>query len=380
MPFPRPTLSTLRQQAAADINGALAGADGLLRRANLNVIGTVQAGFANLQYGYLDWIALQAVPFTATGEYLQAWGALKDIYQQGPQAASGGTTFSGTPGTDIPLNTILVRADGATFISTADVQVGGGGTIQVPATAQTAGSAGNTPVSSVMSISQAIEGVTTNGTVTLAYTGGTDTQSPDSFRSDVLQAFANPPQGGAAQDYVTWALAVNGVTRAWCLPNGMGSGTVIVYTMFDESESAYNGFPQGSNGVATGEPRDTAATGDQLAVANYIFGPYRQPVTALVYSCAPIADPKNFTITNLNPNTTAMKTAVAAAITDTFLREGTPGGVRLADGTTGGTIALADVIAGIDAVPGLIDFIVTSPATDIVSTTGYLATLGTITW
>ena len=204
MPFPRPTLSTLRQQAAADINGALAGADGLLRRANLNVIGTVQAGFANLQYGYLDWIALQAVPFTATGEYLQAWGALKDIYQQGPQAASGGTTFSGTPGTDIPLNTILVRADGATFISTADVQVGGGGTIQVPATAQTAGSAGNTPVSSVMSISQAIEGVTTNGTVTLAYTGGTDTQSPDSFRSDVLQAFANPPQGGAAQDYVTW--------------------------------------------------------------------------------------------------------------------------------------------------------------------------------
>ena len=44
----------------------------------------------------------------------------------------------------------------------------------------------------------------------------------------------------------------------------------------------HGGFPQGTNGVAALETRDTAATGDQLAVANYLY-PLR-PVTPIVYA------------------------------------------------------------------------------------------------
>ena len=60
-------------------------------------------------------------------------------------------------------------------------------------------------------------------------------------------------------------------TRAWCLPNGMGTGTVALYTMLDNANAQWGGFPQGSNGVATLELRDAAAQGDQLTVANAIY-------------------------------------------------------------------------------------------------------------
>lgn len=380
MPFPRPTLTILRQQVAGDINTALAGADGFLRRANLTVIGTVQAGLANLQYGYLDWIAKQSIPFTADNEYLQAWGALKGVNQGGPEPSTGGTTFTGTVGKTIPALTQMIRSDGAIFQTAIDFIVGGSQTVEVTGTAVVSGAAGNTDIGSLMTLGVAIDGINTNGIVTTQYTGGTDTQSQDSYRSEVMEIYAAPPQGGDAQDYITWSLAVPGVTRAWVRPNGAGSGTVVVYPMFDVSEAAHDGFPQGTDGVAAGEDRDTVAAGDQLAVANYIFGPLRQPVTALVYVSAPLAQQQNFTIDSLSPNTAAMKTAIAAAIVDVFLREGTVGGARLQSGQVGGTIPLASIYSAIDAIPGLLDFVITSPLADIVAPTGYLSVLGTITW
>lgn len=377
MPWSRPTLTSLRQQASSDFTTNLAGADGFLRYSNLGVIANILAGLANLHYGYEDWIAQQAVPFTATLEYLEGWAALKGIIREPATAASGVATFVGINGTDCPLGTVLTRSDGTLFTSTADAVVSGG-VVVVPATAQVPASASNTAAGSVMTLSVAIPGINSTGTVTTAFTGGADVESDTAFRTRMLQRYANPPQGGAVQDYVGWALAVPGVTRAWCLPNGSGLGTVNVYTMFDNTESAYGGFPQGTNGAATLETRASPATGDQLAVANYIF--LLRPVTALVYSVAPVASPQNFTISNLNPNTTAIKSAISAAITGAFLSLGSVGGVLLPNGTTGGTIPFAAVEQAINAIPGIVDFIITSPTTDITVSTGHLATLGTITY
>ncbi|EON10601.1 baseplate J family protein, partial [Pandoraea sp. SD6-2] len=68
MPYQRPTLTELQQQVASDIASNVQGADPLLRFANLKITGRVQAGLAHLHYGYIDYIAKQAVPWTATGE------------------------------------------------------------------------------------------------------------------------------------------------------------------------------------------------------------------------------------------------------------------------------------------------------------------------
>ena len=375
MPWSRPTLTSLRTQAANDVSTNLAGADGFLRRSNVKAIANILAGLANLHYGYEDWIAMQAVPFTSTQEFLEGWAALKGIVREGAVAASGTVNFPGVNGTDLPPGTVVTRSDGALFTTTADGVVASGN-VTVPATAQIAGAAGNTPAGSVVTLSVAIAGINATGSVATAFTGGADIETDAAFRTRMLQRYANPPQGGAAQDYVGWAASVPGVTRAWCLPNGSGLGTVNVYMMLDNVESAYGGFPQGTNGAATLESRASPATGDQLLVANYIF-PLR-PVTALVYAVAPVADPKNFTISSLNPNTTAMKSAISAAISGVFLSLGSPGGVLLSNGQAGGTIPFAAIEAAIDAIPGIIDFIITSPTADITSSTGYLATLGTV--
>ena len=80
-------------------------------------------------------------------------------------------------------------------------------------------------------------------------------------------------------DYATWAISVPGVTRAWCLRNGYGAGTVVI--MLDAAQAGHDGFPVGQDGVATDEPRGVPAVGDQLTVANALYP--LQPVTALVY-------------------------------------------------------------------------------------------------
>ncbi|WP_343618829.1 baseplate J/gp47 family protein [Ralstonia sp.] len=374
MPFARPLLTDLQTQVASDIASSVPGSDPLLRVANLRITGNVQAGLAHLHYGYLDWIAKQAVPWTATEEYLEAWGALKNVYRKAATPASGTVTFTGTPTVPIPSGTTVVRGDGETYTTTAGVTIGGGGTVTVSVTDTVAGSSGNCAVGTAMTLGTAITGVQSGGVAATAFTGGADVENDTAFSARVISAFQTAPQGGAKGDYQTWALAVPGVTRAWVAPNGFGTGTVVVYFMMDNSESAFNGFPQGSNGVSQfdqgpgGVPRGVVATGDQLLLANMIIT--QQPVTALVYACAPIANVVNFTLSGLTSSTTATRAAIAAAISGVFLANGTPGG----------TINLSAIESAIAAVPGTAGFVITSPTGNIASATGYLPVLGTVTY
>jgi uncharacterized phage protein gp47/JayE len=368
MPYPRPTLTQLQAQVASDIQSSLPGSDPLLRFSNLGIIATALANLANAHYGYLDWIAKQSVPFTATDEYLYAWAALKGITPEPAVVANNGQiTFSGTNGTPIPIGTPMTRGDGAQFTTTSAATWSGTNAV-VSAEANVAGSAGNTAVNSVMTLGTAIAGVSSNGSVTTAFTTGLDAEKQSAFQTRMLRAYANPPQAGAPSDYVGWALGVSGVTRAWCVPRGMGIGTVVVYIMLDAVESAYNGFPQGTNGVAAGESRGVTATGDQLTVANAIFAV--QPALPLVYVVAPLANPVNFTISGLSGASSTVKSAIQAAFADVFTR----------NTILGGTNNLIDFETALSTVAGASAGVITSPTSSIVSSAGYLPTLGTITW
>jgi uncharacterized phage protein gp47/JayE len=375
LPSPRPTLTALRTQAMQDITASgLPNADGFLRRSVMRVLAWVQAGLAFLHYGFLDWIALNATPFTATEEFLDAWAAIAPtpVIRLTPQAATGYAAFS-TTGATIPAGTLMAIADAAQYVSTA-AGVVSGSTVTVAIAAVVAGSAGNADIGSPVSLSTVVPGVTSSsGTFSTAIAGGTDVETDAALRTRMLESYANPPSGGDAADYVTWALEVPGVTRAWTRSNGMGAGTVVVYFMMDVSESAHNGFPQGSNGVATLETRDTAATGDQLAVANHLYP--LEPVTALVYATAPVATPTNFTFAGLAGISTALQAQVAAAVAQLLVTKGTPLGMSVAN------IYQADVDAAVSAVPGLPSYSTTTPASwPIAPSVGYLLTVGTITY
>lgn len=386
MPFPRPTLTQLKQRVASDITTGLEGATSLLRFSNLTIIGKVLAKAVYGLYGYLDFIALQGNPATATGVYAVAWGALRGVFVKAASAAVGVATFSGTNGTPIPTGTSLVRGDGATFTTTADATIASGGAT-APIVAGTAGADGNCAAGTVFTLATGISGVSSTVTALAALTGGADVETIDAFKARYLQVYAAPPQGGAEPDYQDWAGEVPGVTRVWVRRNGMGVGTVVVYFMMDIAEAAFDGFPQGTNGVAALEDRDTPATGDQLAVANAIYPV--QPVTALVYAVAPGRNVLTFTIAGLSGASAATQSAVIAAVKAAVAAGSSPGGVMLANGSTGGVTLLSTVEAAIAAIPAAAGFIVTSvtasagtvtpgSAGNVTSNVGYLADFGSV--
>ena len=294
MAYPFPTIEELIQLGQADVTGSdLPDADGFLPRGILPLLVVIQAGFALGHYDAIAYAMLQATPFTATDEWLDTWAAFKNVYRKDATAAGyTGTSmvrFSGAVATtDMPAGTPIQRSDGFGYTTTADAIVQSDGTVTAPILATSTGSAGNAPSGIALTLGSAIEGIPSAGVATSPIVGGAEQELDDDLRTRMLAAFASQAAGGDQSDYENWALAVPGVTRAWCQPNGMGAGTVIVRFMMDNAEATNGGFPQGTDGVAASETRDNPATGDQLTVANALY-PLR-PVTALVYACAPVAE------------------------------------------------------------------------------------------
>lgn len=369
MPFARPTLTALQALVASDITTELAGADALLRFSNLGVTGRAQAGLANLHYGYLDWIATQAVPFTCTDEFLEGWAALKGVQRNPATVATGLVSFAGTPGTPIPAGTRITRGDSVGYTTTAAAVMPAGGSVVVPVAADPdmtglTGAIGNAPAGTVMTLAQSVPGVQSGGVASVDFTGGADIEQDDSMRSRMLAAFQQPPMGGDQNDYVTWALQAPGVTRAWCTRNGFGPGTIVLFVMLDVLRAAGGGFPVGGNGVAAGEPRGAPATGDQLAVANYLLP--LQAAVGLVYVVSPVATSFDFQLTGLPVSARA---AAVDAIAGVFRSTGQPGG----------TIPYGQLWSAVAAIAGGTYFTL-APTTDVVCATGHIPVVGNVTY
>lgn len=324
MPFNRPTLSQQRSQVATDMDAALPGTDALLRFSNLRIIGEVLAALTDGQFGYLDWIAKQSSPFTATDEYLEGWAALKGVTRKAASAARGSAVFIGTDGCTIPAGTAVSRSDGAAFATTASATVAAG-TVTAPIAALVAGAAGNADAGTMMALAVGIAGISGSGATPGPITGGADIETDAELRSRMLQIYAKPPQGGSIDDYGEWALGVPGVTRVWVTPSGMGPGSVVLFFMMDDAQAAHGGFPQGTNGCASLETRDVPATGDQLALADALY--FLQPVTALVYAIAPQPNTIGLTIAGLSGASDVTKAQIAAAYAGALRTGGRPGGV-----------------------------------------------------
>lgn len=370
MPFARQTLSQLRQQAQQDVLSAgIPGIDGFLAFSVLSVVTWVQAMFAWLHYGYLDYIAKQAVPWTATDEFLAGWGTLKRVSKK-PAAAAASTSVA-FPATAIAVmraGTSVVRSDGWTYVTTADSVVSAG-LASAPVISVTAGAAGNTPSGTIAALGSPVSGVQTSGSFTAAATGGADIESDDAFRGRVIAAYQALGSDGNSSEYAEWATAVPGVTRAWVARNGAGPGSVVVYFMLDDAEAANGGFPVGTDGAAAGEPRYTTATGDQLTVADAIYP--LQPVTALVCLASPVRSLVEIELTTASAVPIAMQAQIKQALADLFLRIGTPLGVTIYPGT------LSDAIS---TVPGMPQFTMTAPTGSFSLGIGLLPVIDTITF
>lgn len=350
MAFDRPSLETLIKRNQADIETSLPGTDAKLRRTNLNVIAKIVSACTHGLYGYLAYIAKQILPDTADTAFLDRHASLWLSVPRKPASfAVGAVIFTGSNGTVIPLGTVLTRSDGAEFDTDAEVTIVAGiATANV--TALVAGQTGNTSAAAVFNLASPIAGIVATATVGgLALTGGADSEDDAALRTRVLARIQQPPHGGANFDYVSWALEVPGVTRAWVYPQEMGLGTVVVRFVRDD------------------DLRLIPDAGEVSAVLAYVEA--RRPVTAQLSVVAPVAVPINFSIA-ITPNTASAKAAVAAELADLFQREAIPGG----------TILLSHIREAISIAAGETNYVMSAPNADVTNTVGNISTLGLITW
>jgi uncharacterized phage protein gp47/JayE len=355
MPFLRPSLPTLIERAIADIETRLPGADARLRRSNFNVLARVSAGAAHGLYAFLDWVARQILPDTAEAEILERHAAIWLPAGRLPAAyAQGRIAVTGADGVLIPADTRYKRADGVAFFTDSEATITAGEAI-IEVSAADAGQAGNTDPGVALSLESPIIGIDARATVVGdGLSGGADVETDESLRARIIARIQQPPMGGAAHDYVTWAKEVPGVTRAWVYPLEMGDGTVTVRFVRDKDP---NPIPD-SNEVA--------------AVQAYIDA--ARPITAHVYVLAPIAAPVAFVI-RLVPNTPVVRLAVEAGLRDLLLREAEPEG-----GFNEGRLLLSHVREAISLAAGETDHELLSPTANITPEPGQMAVFGSLAW
>lgn len=357
MPYERPALATLIARAEADIAGRVADGAKSVSRSVLRVLARVLAGLVHGLYGFLAWIFKQLFIDSAEGEFLARWASIWGISRKAAEFASGTAIVTGTPGAILPAQTVLQRADGAQFLTRAEVALAGA-SAAVPVEALSAGDAGNTESGIALNLVSPVAGIETALMVGgEGLVGGADVEADTSLRARLLARIQRPPQGGCEADYETWALEVPGVTRAWVrvVEDEPGHKRVIVYIVMD-----------GKADTPIPDPAETAIAAAHIDV--------RRPVTAEATTTGPeplVIAPQ----IRLTPATAAVKAAVEAEWRDLVLREAAPG-----DGVAKGAILLSHIREAISIATGETDHELLFPTETLIPALGQMVVAAAPVW
>lgn len=344
MPFETPTLPQLVSRTQVDLAGES------LRQSDAQVLARSHSGAAYGLYGYMDWVADQILPDTAEEETLVRLANLRlKQPRKDAQPSAGPVSFTAAAGALLDVDTVLQAGDGRSYRVTETVAtVTGANLAQVEAV--DAGALGNAQAGLVLTAVQPVEGINSSFTVQApGLTGGIAQESIESLRARVVRSYRVIPHGGNQDDYVTWALEVPGVTRAWCVPKYMGPGTVAVFFMRDDDEN----------------PIPNAA---QLAEV-HAYIDVQRPVTADLYVLAPVKNVIIYQI-KLTPDTNAVRSAVALQLADLHNREA----------GLGETLLLTHIAEAISGAAGETDHLLVYPTADLVPAANELLAYGGVLW
>lgn len=185
----------------------------------------------------VDWLKRQLDYKTSDGEYLDYHGSKLGLTRRSPAKAAGVVRFYsvGNAFSDYTIYAgTLVSTAGKNpvrFATTETVVLAQGQPyVDAGVTALEGGSSGNInagEVSVMVSLLQLVESVTN----LQAFTGGTDAETDEDFRSRIEAAQSFPATGTNAAYYQQLALSVLGVGAAYVAPLKRGKGTVDIYVL-----------------------------------------------------------------------------------------------------------------------------------------------------
>ena len=190
----------------------------------------------------LSWLRRQAFPQTAAGEYLDRHGELRGVSRKEAARAQGEITFSRY----LPLSFDMVIPKGTLCASTGSdpveyetteqaVLTAGKLSVTVPAQAVLGGTQGNAAAGYVNTLLSSLTGINYLSN-RIPFTGGREQEEDEEYRSRILAAYANLPNGTNAAYYRDVALSCKGVGSAGVMPRKDGDGTVGVYVWGEGKE------------------------------------------------------------------------------------------------------------------------------------------------
>lgn len=366
MGFLIPTLPDLATRAREAFRAYLPGTDAWLWPNNINPSAKVIAGVAHEVFGFADYIARQKFALTADSENLDRHAEELGLARKPAEPASGKVTLTATEAITVDAGALFRRADGIEYRALAAGLLGGPGTLDLDVIATTDGKTTTAIGGAALEI---VEGVTGDATAAVhadGIAGGADIEDDDALRARVLFRKRNPPHGGSPADYVLWALSLSGVTRVFVERRHNGAGTVRVFPLMDDLYA--NGIPPVGEIARVQDYIDTVA-----------------PAAADVTVAAPVAVAVNITITDIEPDTTAIRDAVTAELRASFRRLSRVAGGDVAHGAmpylaVPTTFSRSWIWQAVANATGEERHAITAPAADVALTATQIATLGTITF
>jgi uncharacterized phage protein gp47/JayE len=312
MPWITPTLKETRRLTRDYVLSQL-GAKAMIPNSVLRIMSDSMAGLAHLTMLYVDWLSKQLMPDTAETEWLDRHGVIWLSNADGSKGrkaatyAHGAVQWEGTAGVVIPVGALMTGTNGVQYQTVTQATIGSDGLGSSEAVALTPGAVGNLPDGMSIALVQPVAGVD-NAILFGDMTGGVNQETDDQLRERILQRIQNPPMGGTQENYVTWALSVPGVTRAWAAQE-IGPGTMTIRFLMDDLYPDNHGLPQQD---------------DLDEVRDYIDK--MRPVT--VYDCfvmAPILFFYDITIRNLTTDDASVRGRIEQSIKDLEFRRAKPG-------------------------------------------------------
>ena len=179
-----------------------------------------------------DWVARQAFPQTAEGEYLDRHAALRGLERKVGAAAQGVVRFENSTAAAqlriIPKGTVCMTAGLVRFETVEKAVLPAGALyVDVPVRAVEAGSAGNVSAGTITSMAVAPLGVSSCSNPE-ACVGGEDAEEDETLRQRILDTYRRLPNGANAAYYEALALSIAGVEKVLVQPRKRGRGTVDI--------------------------------------------------------------------------------------------------------------------------------------------------------
>jgi len=317
MPWPFISLRDRRGQVRDSFARHLPGADTTVPNSTTRAMAEAMAALTHDNDRHLDWVARMMMPDTAEGAFAERWGNIWLPDGRKPATGSAGAmTVTGSVGAVVPVGAILTASvyDAAGTSVAYEFEVVGGVTLAttsavVAIESLNAGALANLDEGARLAFVDVPGGI--DGTAMVAspgLAGGSDQETDAALIERYIARIQEPPHGGAAHDYVDWALEVPGVTRAWAARE-MGVGTMTVRIMLDRVRASAGGFPQ---------PEDRALV---LAHIERL-----RPVTvAQVFVPSNIAQPVDLTIDDLVGDTPEARAAIRTELAAMLRARAAPG-------------------------------------------------------